>query len=147
MYDYELAVFRAVAQPWSSGITVAIMSERTFKAGTQMFFGSPATPMPEIITDAISQVVAQVPGIVEAHLPQCFIEGEKEARQILVIGIQKGSEIPQIARTLMGKLQLVFPPGQFIDILPYESGAIPGGVREAGCQIYLAEKKTWWKIW
>jgi len=123
------------------------MSERTLTAGTSMFFGRPAKPMPEIMADAISQVVAQVPGIVEAHLPQCFIEGDKEARQVLVIGVQRRGEIPQIARALMGKLQLVFPPGQFIDILPFESGAVPAGVRQAGCQIFAAEKKAWWKIW
>ena len=112
-----------------------------------MFFGKPAKPMPEIMADAISQVVAQVPGIIEAHLPQCFIEGDQEARQVLVVGVQRQNEIPQIAEALMGKLQLVFPPGQFIDILPFESGAVPAGVRQAGCQIFAAEKKAWWKIW
>jgi hypothetical protein len=123
------------------------MSQRERNAGTNMYFGAPAKPMPEIMTDAISQVIAQVPGIVEAHLPQCFIEGDKEARQVLVIGVQRRSEIPQIAETLMGKLQLVFAPGQFIDILPFESGTIPAGVRQAGCQVFAADKKAWWKIW
>jgi hypothetical protein len=80
-------------------------------------------------------------------LPQCFIEGDKEARQVLVVGVQRRSEIPQIADALMGKLQLVFPPGQFIDVLPFESGAVPAGVRQAGCQIFAADKKAWWKIW
>ena len=112
-----------------------------------MFFGAPAKPMPEIMADAISQVVAQVPGIIEAHLPQCFIEGDKEARQVLVIGVQNRTEIPRIAESLMEKLQLLFAPGQFIDILPYESGAFPSGIREARCQIFGAEKKAWWKIW
>jgi len=112
-----------------------------------MFFGAPAKPMPEIMSNAIAQAVAQVPGIVEAHLPQCFIEGDEEARQVLVIGVQRRGEIPQIAQALMGKLQPVFPPGQFIDILPFESGAVPDGVRQAGCQIFAGEKKAWWKIW
>jgi hypothetical protein len=114
------------------------MSERTIKAGTSMYFGAPAKPMPKSKSDVISQVVAQVPGIVEAHLPQCFIAGDKEARQVLLVGVQTRGEIPQIAQDLMGKLQLVFPPGQFIDIFPYESGAIPDGVRQAGCQIFAA---------
>jgi len=123
------------------------MSERALKAGTSMFFGKPAKQMPEIMANAISQVVAQVSGIVEAHLPQCFIEGDKEARQVLVIGVQKRGEIPQIAQTLMEKLQLVFPAGQFIDILPFESSAMPSGIREAACQIFTRERKAWWKIW
>ena len=112
-----------------------------------MCFGAPAKPMPEIMSDAIRQVVAQVPGILEAHLPQCFMEGDKEARQVLVVGVARRSEIPPIAQNLMGKLQLVFPPGQFIDILPFESGAVPPGVRQAGCQIFAAGKKPWWKVW
>ena len=123
------------------------MSERQVKAGTSMYFGAPAKPMPETMSDSISQVVAQVPGIVEAHLPQCFIEGDKEARQVLVVGVQARAEIPRIAEELMGKLKLLFPPGQFIDILPFESGAVPPGVREAGCQIFGSEKKPWWKVW
>src|SRR5688572_6883393 len=106
------------------------MSERTLEAGTNMYFGTPAKPMPEIMADAISQVVAQVSGIVEAHLPQCFIEGDKKARQVLVVGVQRRDEIRRIAQELMGKLQLVFPPGQFIDILPFESRALPRGVRQ-----------------
>jgi hypothetical protein len=130
----------------SSGHRIT-MSERTVKAGATMFFGAPANPMPEIIADAISQVVAQVPGIVEAHLPQCFIEGDHEARQVLVIGVQSRGEIPQIAQALMGKLQLVFPPAEFIDILPFESGAVPAAIRQAGCRIFARERKAWWKIW
>jgi hypothetical protein len=123
------------------------MSERTFKAGTQMFFGAPAKPMPKTMADAISQAVARVPGIIEAHLPQCFIEGDNEARQILVIGVKNRSEIPQIAQDLSEKLQLIFPPGDFIDILPFETGAVPAGVRQAGCQIFVGKKKAWWKVW
>ncbi len=123
------------------------MSERILKQGMAMYFGAPARPMPEIMSDAISQVVAQVPGIVEAHLPQCFIEGDKEARQVLVVGVQKSGEIPKIAEALMAKLQLVFAPGQFIDILPFEADAVPDGVRQADRQIFAAQKKAWWKMW
>ena len=112
-----------------------------------MYWGAPANPMPEIMSDAIRQVVAQVPGIQEAHLPQCFIAGEEAARQVLVVGVYTKSEIPKIAQELMGKLQLVFPPGQFIDILPYASESLPSEIRQAGCQIFAGEKKAWWKIW
>ncbi len=101
-----------------------------------MYFGAPAHPMPETTAKAIAEAVAQVPGIVEAHLPQCFIEGDQEARQVLVVGTQTRHDIPRIAQELMGKLQPVFPPELFIDILPFESGAVPQGVRQAGCQIF-----------
>ncbi|HEX7965373.1 MAG TPA: enhanced serine sensitivity protein SseB C-terminal domain-containing protein [Gammaproteobacteria bacterium] len=123
------------------------MSERILNAGTKLHFGAPANPMPEVMADAISQVVAQVPGILEAHLPQCFIEGDTEARQMLVVGVSKRNEIPTIMNDLMPKLQFVFPAGQFIDILPFEHGAIPHGVRQASCQIFGKAKKPWWKLW
>jgi len=106
-----------------------------------MYWGTPAKPMPEIMADAILQVVAQVPGIHEAHLPQCFIEGDKEARQVLAISVQSRNEIPRIAKELKGKLQLVFPLGQIIEILLFETGSMPSGVRQAGCQIFTGEKK------
>lgn len=122
-------------------------SERTLGAGTKLHFGAPANPMPEVLADGISQVVAQVPGILEAHLPQCFIEGDTEARQVLVLGVTRRDEIPAIMNVLMGKLELLFGSGQFIDILPFERRAIPYGVREAGCQIFGTTKKSWWKLW
>ncbi|HEY1772537.1 MAG TPA: enhanced serine sensitivity protein SseB C-terminal domain-containing protein [Gammaproteobacteria bacterium] len=123
------------------------MTERTLNQGTKLHFGAPTNPMPDVLADAISQVVAQVPGILEVHLPQCFIEGDTEARQVLVVGVSKRDEIPAIMNELMGKLRLVFPPGHFIDILPFESGAIPPGVHRAGCQTFGAAKKPWWKLW
>lgn len=123
------------------------MAERTLQAGTRMFFGAPATPMPKNLSRAISQVVAEIPGIVEAHLPQCFIEGDDEARQVLVIGVERRSEIPRIAQELGDRLQLVLPPENFMDILPFESGTVPSGARDAGCKIWAAEKRSWWKVW
>lgn len=73
--------------------------------------------------------------------------GDTEARQVLVIGVPRRRETPQVAGALMGKLRLVLAAAQFIDVLPFESGAIPAGVREAGSQIFAVEKKAWWRIW
>jgi hypothetical protein len=128
------------------------MSERNLKAGTTISFGAPAKPMPQARCDAIAQVVSQVPGIAEAHLPQCFIESDSAARQVLVIAVPNSRDIPQIAQALMAKLQTIFAEGEFIDILPFTPGAaMMEGVRRAGCQIFAvektADKKPWWKIW
>lgn len=127
-------------------------SERQLSAGTTMFFGVPTNPMPEIMADAIGQVVAQVPGIVEAYLPQCYIQDEEEARQVLVLGVQSKGHIPEIMQDLMGKMELVMPPNQFIDMLPFSTLDLPPGARVAECQIFggVDEKqgqKPWWKIW
>jgi hypothetical protein len=124
------------------------MSERTIKAGTSTYWGAPAKPMPEALSKAIAQIVAQVSGIREAHLPQCFIQGDKDARQVLLVCVNNRSEIPRIAEELMAKLNGLFPAGEFIDIFPVDSNSFPPGVREADCQIFLGEKKKpWWKVW
>lgn len=126
------------------------MNERALSAGTQMFFGAPAKPMPEVMADAIGQVVAQVPGIREAYLPQCFIQGDTEARQVLVVGVGNAQEIPKIMDDLMAKMKLVLPTHQFIDIIPFPASTMPSGARVAECKIYetdIGTPKPWWKFW
>lgn len=125
-------------------------SERQIKSGTSMYFGVPADPMSEIMADAIGQVVAQVPGIVEAYLPQCFIEGDEEARQVLVLGVESKSQIPAIMQDLMSKMELVMPAHEFIDMLPFSTVDMPPGARVAECRIggvQVKTKKPWWKLW
>lgn len=112
-----------------------------------MFFGAPAKPMPEIVVDAIGQTVAQVPGIREAYLPQCFIQGDTEARQVLVVGVDNPQRIPEIMEDLMSKMRLVLPAGQFMDILPFPVSALPPGARVAECKVFWTAPKPWWKLW
>ncbi|WP_417382349.1 enhanced serine sensitivity protein SseB C-terminal domain-containing protein [Gimesia sp.] len=126
--------------------------ERKLQAGTTLYFGVPANPMSEIMADAIGQVVAQVPGIVEAYLPQCYLEGDEEAKQVLVLGVESKSRIPGIMQDLMSKLQLVLPANQGIDMLPFSTRELPPEARIAECQIFgnnnpVREQKPWWKFW
>jgi hypothetical protein len=125
------------------------MSEREINAGTSLYFGAPAKPMPNVTVAAITQVVQRVPGIIEAHLPQCFIEGEKEARQVLVVVVRSSDEISRVGEALMRGLESSLSPGEleFIDIMPFEVTSMPDGVRKAGCQIFSGETRPWWKIW
>lgn len=105
-----------------------------------MLFGAPARPMPKIMFDAITQAVAQVPEIREAYVPQCYIKGDKEARQILVIGVDKERRIPEIMESLGGKVQLLFPDGAFVDIIPYVSSLMPKEARIEECRIMITPK-------
>ncbi|HOE26578.1 MAG: enhanced serine sensitivity protein SseB C-terminal domain-containing protein [Candidatus Aureabacteria bacterium] len=128
------------------------MTERKIIAGTTMFFGVPAKPMPEIMADAIGQIVAQVPGIVEAYLPQCYVQGDEAARQVLVVGVTAKDQIPAIMQHLMGKMELVMPPKQFIDILPFQVADMPSEARVAECRVFGGSKpperkQPWWKLW
>lgn len=123
------------------------MNVRRFAAGTTLLFGVPANPMPEVMADAIGQVVAQTPGICEAYLPQCYIQGDESARQVLVLGIDEPARIQSIMETLIGKMRLVLPELQFIDIMPFTTSSLPPGARVARCKIFEAHRKPWWRFW
>lgn len=123
------------------------MSEREVKAGTSMYFGAPAKPMPKDWSDAITRLVAMVEGIREAHLPQCYIQGESEAAQVLAISVDSKSDIPRIAQRLMEGLREILPTGVHLDILPFHVESFPNSIRGFDCQIFAAPKKPWWKIW
>lgn len=123
------------------------MNEQRLPASTQMFFGEPANPMHEIMANAIGQIVAQVPGIREAYLPQCFIHSDTEARQVLVVGVDTAQEIPKIIDDLMDKMKLILPANQFIDIMPFPVSAMPSEARVVQCKIYEAKGKPSWKMW
>jgi hypothetical protein len=114
------------------------MSERLLKADTRMFFGEPANPMSATMVGTIGQVVAQVPGIREAYLPQCYIQGDSEARQVLVICVASRSQISNTMQTLMENLQLVLPAGNPLDVLPYTISSMPREARVDACLIFKA---------
>jgi SseB protein C-terminal domain len=116
------------------------MESRNISGGTKLFFGAPAQPMASNLAAAISNVVASIRGISEAHLPQCFIEGDTAARQVLVVVVPAQTDIPAIARELGPALKSALPAGVFIDMLPFRETAVPAGVREARCQIYPPQK-------
>jgi hypothetical protein len=123
---------------------VKLMSERWVDPD-MMIFGIPAHPMGEVMVDAIAQVIAQVPGISEAYIPECCIEGE--ARQVLVLGVKRKERIPAIMQDLMSKLQLLLAPGHYLDVVPFESSSMPVEARVLSCRIFGAHPKPWWKIW
>lgn len=104
-------------------------TERELKDGARIYFAKPTQALAPTIIDAVAQVITEVSGIVEAHLPQYFAEGDATARLVLVIGVSRESDIPNIIPTLAAKLKLALPPGQGLEILPYETDALPDAVR------------------
>ncbi len=127
------------------------MEQRTVNPGTRMFFGEPAEPLPEVLSRAIGQAVAEIPGIEEAYLPQCYIEGDDEARQVLFLGVQSREAIPEIMNALRGRIQAIMPPGQFLDMFPYPGSELPAESRVEACCILSPTTpragKSWWKLW
>ena len=108
--------------------------------GTPVMLGAPTEPMDPSISDALGELTSSIEGIVEAHLPQCFVLGvmEKPA-QILVVVIDQMVE-PKIVFERIGEgLRRILPSGQSLDVWPMDKEhALLGNVRAAGCQITSA---------
>ena len=111
------------------------MRARLLKAGTRMYFGAPANPMSETIARAICSVVRGVPGIQEAHLPQCYVEGDADGQQVLVAVADNDAHFTAVLDRLLHDLELVLPSEHFIDVLPITSGPVLEAIRQADCQI------------
>ncbi len=96
-------------------------------AGTTLYIGPPAKPMPLERREDIRRALMGIPGIVEAHLPQSYAKGLFDPSATIV-------------RTLRGRLRPVLPQGAFLGILPLPEGA-PAlqSVRAAGCKLNLSE--------
>jgi len=116
--------------------------------------GAPAKPMPKETSAAIAQLVAQIDGIQEAHLPQCYVPDTMERPgKILVLAIAPRAIIQaaleRIGQGLHGILSEVEP----FDIWPLQpTHPLLDEVRKAGCQIYRRRDtatavKSWWKFW
>jgi len=124
------------------------MEQTRVVAGMKMRISAPVQPLPPDRAAAIASAVARIPEIVEAHLPQCLVEGDSEPRQVLAIGVARGARFADAVAAVGAGLSGIFPSGQLIDVLPFPQFAVPGALRAAQCQIYpMQTKKAWWKIW
>src|SRR5215469_6049168 len=61
-------------------------------AGTSVYIGPPAKPIPKEISDAIGAALGKIPEILEAHLPMVYIKGHVDPpAQVLVIVLEENS--------------------------------------------------------
>jgi len=119
-------------------------------AGAEMMIGAPAKPMPEATSGAIAALVAQIDGIQEAHLPQCYVPNTMaRPGQILVLLLTPRANIQAVMERIGQGLHDILLGAEPLDIWPLQppaSDALIAEVRKAGCQIYQRHK-TWWKFW
>jgi hypothetical protein len=70
-------------------------------AGTRVFLGAPANPMPQEAVDFLYKLVSEEPGITEAHIPQCYIPTMMaKPRQVLFIICSSRSGVEQFVSSL-----------------------------------------------
>ena len=88
------------------------------------------------MADAIARLVSAIPGVIEAHLPQCFIaDAMKTPAQVLVL-VAESHNFERILGIIGGQLPRILPTGIYLDTWPMEK-SLPSlsTVRTAGCQI------------
>jgi hypothetical protein len=127
------------------------MESRELEAGTQILIGAPARPMPSAQSAAIAGMLAKVPGVVEAHLPQVYAPGAMdEPAQVLVVVLGRGVDMEATLHAINCDLARLLTEDSRLDIFPVASDSgILKDVRAVGCQI-LGEQhvaKPWWKFW
>jgi hypothetical protein len=107
------------------------------------------------ISASIGESIAAVPGISEAHLPQCFVLGVMEApAQVLVIVAAPDSSFGEIWSAVGTALTRSLPSDQSLDVLALSSDSeLLTDVRAAGCEILHARgphppgRRVWWRFW
>jgi hypothetical protein len=106
-------------------------------AGTKVFLGRPAKPMPENASRAIARLLSEIPNLSEAHLPQCFAAGAMEVpSQILVLVVESETATDKILQTLSRRLPKLLHQGTHLEVWPIERNhpSLPA-VRRASCRI------------
>jgi hypothetical protein len=125
-------------------------------AGTGVVVGAPKHPLPQNLVNAIASVVASCGDIIEAHLPQIFVDRTMtRPAQVLVLVVAD----PSIAQSVLPKVVALFPAGSHLDIWPPASNnPLLVSIRRAACQICkqglvavepaaCTPKKKWWQVW
>jgi hypothetical protein len=127
------------------------MEAREIEAGTQILIGAPAQPMPSAQSAAIAAMLAKVPGVVEAHLPQVYAPGAMtEPAQVLVVVLRPGADADATLQAINCDLARLLTEDSRLDIFPVASDSgILKDVRAVGCRILgdAHVEKSWWKFW
>jgi hypothetical protein len=119
-------------------------------AGAHILLGAPAKPMPKEQADGLAKMVASIEGVVEAHLPQCFIvETMEKPAQILVVLVASQAGLNDVCVSIGDRLNSILPLGTHLDVWPMSGrSSMLNDVRAVGCEIYRSQlKKPWWKLW
>jgi|SRR5437667_3460922 len=125
------------------------IDELPIKEGVEVLIGAPSNPINPDATAEIAKAVAATPGIQEAHLPQVFIPGASEGpAQVLILILSGGQSMSEVMGQLGPQLHKIVPRGIYLDVWPLpRSHELLPTVRNAGCEIWRAPKRPWWKLW
>ncbi len=105
--------------------------------GAKIALGQPPLPMAFELSGRFAKAIAMVPGLAEAHLPQCFIAGVMEKpEQVLVVVCVPGGDVEEIVAAIKTNLSTVLPADQPLGILSLDHDSeLVEPVRRSQCGI------------
>ncbi len=107
-------------------------------AGSRVFLGAPANPLPETEIGFLRQLVSEQPEIIEAHFPQCYVELVTPAPcQVLFVLCESAASGQTAVATLNQQIAEAILPGGSVDIFPLTPGhELLQPVRDSGCRLF-----------
>lgn len=125
------------------------MRQLSVAAGTKMLLGAPARPMPRDKAEAIAALVGSIDGVLEAHLPHCFVLGAMESpAQVLVLLIAPDADRQAVLNRVGVGLSTIVPSDEHLDVWAIEPGnSMLLDIRQVGCRIFSITRRPWWKFW
>lgn len=93
---------------------------RRIPAGTKVYLGAPARPMKVELSVQIAKMLRHIPGIVEAHVPQCYAPGviDNPAQMLILVVNPKAARSAMAAEIEKG-LAMVLPVGTTLDFISW----------------------------
>jgi len=129
------------------------MEQFNIPRGVNIMIGRPALPMSPEKVAALAGAVATVPGIIEAHLPQCRVPSLSAApAQVLVLVLRSHRRAGRVMLQLQPLLHEILPAGVTLDVWPLDAGStLLPAIRSAGCQLNAGpqsgHQRRWWQFW
>ena len=113
--------------------------------GTPIAFGAPAVPMPKECSDAIARLVASIPQVVEAHLPQVYVPRQMSKPEQVLIIVFSDAVSEQALEHLLAELPNILPSNQTLDLWPITlHDELLETVRRTNCRIHEAKRYVGW---
>ena len=132
------------------------MKQFLVPAGSQVFLGAPASPMPVAKIAALRELVSSINGVIEAHLPQVFAHGMDRPAQILVLLITPAVASDAVFEALGDRLGALIGGDEHLDVwVLSERDGLLNEVRQAGCPLYdykptptpTQTRRSRWRLW
>lgn len=106
--------------------------------GAHVRIGVPARP-DRSLARSLAEALVKFPGIREAHLPMCFVEGKMAIPAlVLVLVLEGATDQAKLVGDIHQEIAPLLPYGTHLDVWPLAADApLTESVRATGCRILI----------